>query len=142
MSFDVFQIPKSLLEKVQAILDEGKEENPERSPLQETSAPGQEHWIKSNKARFEKEYGTEKGKQVLYAKAWKMHKEETETEETEPDKKQIAVAPRHSKDGSKVLLEKGKKKDKEELEEKEKIIFNPEVHPDRITEPDKVQKTT
>jgi len=32
-----------------------------------------ENWIKSNKERFIKEYGKEKGTQVLYAKAWKMH---------------------------------------------------------------------
>lgn len=137
MSLDVFEIPQSLLDKVQAVL-EGKEEELERSPLHEVSAPGQEAWIKANKARFEKEYGAEKGKEVLYGKAWKMR-----NEETDHDKKQVAIAPRHADDGSKVILEKDKKK-KEDLEEKkaEKIIFNPEVHPDRITEPDKVQKTT
>lgn len=35
--------------------------------------PKIEKWIKSNKERFVKEYGKEKGMQVLYAKAWKMH---------------------------------------------------------------------
>lgn len=35
--------------------------------------PKIEKWIKSNKNRFVKEYGKEKGMQVLYAKAWKMH---------------------------------------------------------------------
>jgi hypothetical protein len=35
--------------------------------------PKIEAWIKSNKERFVKEYGKEKGMQVLYAKAWKMH---------------------------------------------------------------------
>lgn len=32
-----------------------------------------EKWINSNKERFVKQYGKEKGMQVLYAKAWKMH---------------------------------------------------------------------
>lgn len=35
--------------------------------------PKIEKWIKANKERFMKEYGKEKGTQVLYAKAWKMH---------------------------------------------------------------------
>jgi hypothetical protein len=35
--------------------------------------PKIEAWIKANKERFIKEYGKEKGTQVLYAKAWKMH---------------------------------------------------------------------
>jgi hypothetical protein len=90
LSFDVFDIPPSLLRKVKNVL-EGKEENPERSPLEES----------------EKE-------------------------------KQVAIAPKEGNDGAKVLMEKGKKK---KVDEGEKIILNPEVHPDRITEPDKVQKT-
>lgn len=36
-------------------------------------SPKIEKWIKANKERFVKEYGKEKGTQVLYAKAWKMH---------------------------------------------------------------------
>lgn len=35
--------------------------------------PKIEKWIKDNKERFVKEYGPKKGKEVLYAKAWKMH---------------------------------------------------------------------
>ena len=35
--------------------------------------PKIEAWIKANKERFVKEYGEKKGKEVLYAKAWKMH---------------------------------------------------------------------
>lgn len=35
--------------------------------------PKIEKWIKSNKKRFINEYGPEKGKEVLYAKAWKMY---------------------------------------------------------------------
>jgi hypothetical protein len=124
MSLEVFDIPKSLLDKVKNVLSESEnrgEESPERSPLHEVSAPGQEHWIKANKERFEKEYGPEKGKEVLYAKAWKMH------EEAEEKKK--------------LLVEKGKKKEEINEKEKETIILNPVVHPDRITEPDKNQKT-
>lgn len=32
-----------------------------------------EDWIKKNKSRFVKEYGKDKGIQVLYAKAWDMY---------------------------------------------------------------------
>lgn len=35
--------------------------------------PEIEKWIKSNKARFKKEYGEKKGTEVLYAKAWDMY---------------------------------------------------------------------
>jgi hypothetical protein len=43
--------------------------------IQEVAPPSKkiESWIKSNKERFIKQYGKEKGTQVLYAKAWKMH---------------------------------------------------------------------
>lgn len=43
--------------------------------IQEVAPPSPkiEKWIKDNKERFVKEYGKEKGMQVLYAKAWKMH---------------------------------------------------------------------
>jgi hypothetical protein len=82
MSLESFQIPQTLMDKVLSIL-EGKEENPERSPL------------------------------------------------TEDEKK-------------KLLVEKGKKKkEEEEIEEVtgEKIIINPEFHPDRQTvEPNKPSK--
>lgn len=46
----------------------------EEKPLDEVSPPGKDYetWIKKNKARFIKQYGPEKGKQVLYARAWKM----------------------------------------------------------------------
>lgn len=47
---------------------------PDEKPLDEVSPPGKDYetWIKKNKARFIKQYGPEKGKQVLYARAWKM----------------------------------------------------------------------
>lgn len=35
-----------------------------------------EKWIKSNKKRFKSEYGEKEGEKILYAKAWKMHKED------------------------------------------------------------------
>lgn len=38
------------------------------------SNPKIEKWIKDNKKRFVDEYGEKKGKEVLYAKAWKMDK--------------------------------------------------------------------
>lgn len=43
--------------------------------IQEVAPPDPkiEAWIKSNKERFIKQYGKEKGMQVLYGKAWNMH---------------------------------------------------------------------
>ena len=43
--------------------------------------PKIEKWIKDNKKRFIDEYGKEKGIEILYAKAWKMHKENDEMNE-------------------------------------------------------------
>ncbi len=54
--------------------DEDDKETVEESQLEEKAAPGQEDWIKSNKARFIKQYGKEKGLEVLYATAWKRSK--------------------------------------------------------------------
>lgn len=59
----------------------------EETNLDEVSAPGQEAWIKANKARFIARYGAKKGKEVLYAKAWKMAKEEAELNEGGPTRK-------------------------------------------------------
>ena len=39
--------------------------------INEVSPPGKEDWIKSNKDKFTKQYGKEKGMKVLYGKAWK-----------------------------------------------------------------------
>lgn len=51
-----------------------KESSDDTIDLDEVSPPGTDYetWIKKNKARFIKQYGAEKGKQVLYARAWKM----------------------------------------------------------------------
>jgi len=56
-------------------LPAGKAKGLKEEELQEVAPPNPkiEKWIKANKERFMKEYGPEKGKQVLYAKAWKMH---------------------------------------------------------------------
>ena len=45
----------------------------EEAILDEKAAPGQEEWIKSHKQDFIKQYGKDKGLQVLYATAWKRH---------------------------------------------------------------------
>lgn len=42
--------------------------------MTEVAAPGQEDWIKKNKARFIDQYGEEKGKRILYATAQKRSK--------------------------------------------------------------------
>jgi len=44
--------------------------------VNEKAPPGMEDWVKSNKAKFKKQYGDEKGTEVLYATAWKMHNKE------------------------------------------------------------------
>jgi hypothetical protein len=52
------------------------------SVISEKSAPGQEAWIKANKARFVKEYGKKKGIEVLYATAWKRSKKNESVNES------------------------------------------------------------
>jgi hypothetical protein len=52
-------------------------------PVKESTAPGQEDWIKSNKEKFIKQYGKEKGEEVLYATAWKRSKAVKESRELE-----------------------------------------------------------
>jgi hypothetical protein len=52
-------------------------------PVKESAAPGQEDWIKSNKEKFIKQYGKEKGEEVLYATAWKRSKAVKESRELE-----------------------------------------------------------
>lgn len=42
--------------------------------MTESSAPGQEGWIKKNKKHFIDQYGKKKGLEVLYATAWKRAK--------------------------------------------------------------------
>lgn len=53
----------------------------EEQELAESAAPGQEDWIKSNKDKFIKQYGKEKGEEVLYATAWKRSKAAKESQE-------------------------------------------------------------
>lgn len=43
--------------------------------VDEVAAPGQEDWIKKNKQHFIDQYGKEKGMSVLYATAWKRHRD-------------------------------------------------------------------
>ena len=47
--------------------------------LEEVAAPGQEEWIRKNKARFIDQYGKKKGLSVLYATAWKRSKKKDES---------------------------------------------------------------
>lgn len=61
----------------------GKDGLPKKK-VNEVAAPGQEDWIKANKKRFIDRYGKEKGTKILYAKAWKMAKEEVELGEAAP----------------------------------------------------------
>jgi hypothetical protein len=57
------------IDKREAGIEKAKNKLDEVAP----SDPKIEDWIKSNKERFVKEYGKEKGMKILYAKAWKMH---------------------------------------------------------------------
>lgn len=50
---------------------------PEKGMLNEKHPPGMEDWVKSNKSRFKKEYGSE-WEQYLYATAWKIHDKKSE----------------------------------------------------------------
>lgn len=63
--------------------------------INEKAAPGQEGWIKKNKARFIDQYGKKKGLEVLYATAWKRSKKEESVEEGETTK--TATGIRHTK---------------------------------------------
>ena len=71
--------------------DESKEEDKEEveesineeEVVDEVAAPGQEDWIKSNKERFIKQYGKDKGMSVLYATAWKRSKDAKSNESLE-----------------------------------------------------------
>lgn len=51
--------------------------------VDESAAPGQEGWIKKNKARFIDQYGEKKGLEVLYATAWKRSKKDESIEESD-----------------------------------------------------------
>lgn len=63
---------------------EDEEDKPvNESQLKEKAAPGQEDWIKSNKQRFIKQYGKDKGMEVLYATAWKRSKKNESLEQIE-----------------------------------------------------------
>lgn len=84
------------MKKLSQILEEIsiiEKEEAEESALDEVSPPGKDYetWIKKNKARFIKQYGPEKGKQVLYARAWKM-KNQYKTYEEELHKKKFNEA--------------------------------------------------
>lgn len=48
-----------------------------RGTINEVAPPGMEDWVKKNKERFKKEYGSDY-KSKLYATAWKMHNESVE----------------------------------------------------------------
>lgn len=68
-------VSKAISDKPITKLPAGKAKGIKEETLAEVAPPNAkiEKWIKSNKERFIKQYGKEKGTQVLYAKAWKMH---------------------------------------------------------------------
>ena len=64
-----------------AINDKDDEDDEEK--VDESAVPGQEAWIKSNKAKFVEQYGREKGMEVLYATANKRNKAVAESRDLE-----------------------------------------------------------
>lgn len=68
-------------------LPPGKAKGLKEEEINEVAPPNPkiEAWIKANKERFVKEYGEKKGKEVLYAKAWKMHGQSESGPATETD---------------------------------------------------------
>lgn len=52
------------------------------SELQEKAPPGMEQWIKDRKPEFKKRYG-DRWQEVLYATAWKQHKNESVKQDSE-----------------------------------------------------------
>ena len=70
--------------------------------IDEKAPPGMEPWIKKNKDRFKKQYGAEKGMEILYATAWRRH-EANESGEVGAQGKQATM-----KDKSDSYLSGGK----------------------------------
>jgi hypothetical protein len=66
-------------------LKEILKESEDFDKIDEVSPPGKdyEEWIKANKSRFIKQYGKEKGKKLLYARAWNMKNKFKTYEESE-----------------------------------------------------------
>ena len=60
-------------EDKQLLVEPEEDDEKDEKDVEESTAPGQEHFVKSNKAGFKKEYGKKKGTEVLYATAWKRH---------------------------------------------------------------------
>lgn len=50
--------------------------NGDEDLLLEVAPPEMENWVKSNKERFIKQYGKNRGIPILYATAWKIHNKE------------------------------------------------------------------
>ena len=80
-------VSKAIEDKPITKLPAGKAKGIKEEILDEVAPPNPkiEKWIKANKERFVKEYGKEKGTQVLYAKAWKMHGQSESGAATETD---------------------------------------------------------
>lgn len=79
----------------------GHEYPVKEEPVDEVTAPGQEDWVKSNKQRFIKQYGHDKGLEVLYATAWKRHHAANESAEcSECGMEESACTCLHEESGS------------------------------------------
>jgi hypothetical protein len=86
-----------------------------RPSLKEVAAPGKEHWIKANKARFIAKYGKEKGTKILYAKAWKDSKKLSEDKigKKTPSVEEIAKKHNITVDQVNAQIKKGIEVEKE-----------------------------
>jgi len=66
------------------------------SALFEEAPPGEEAWVNSNKDRFIKQYGQDKGLEILYATAWKQYNQKhgkSPAAPTAPSAKPATPAP-------------------------------------------------
>jgi hypothetical protein len=67
------------LQETSAMTDTGK------PIVQEVTPPGMESWVKANKSKFIKQYGQDKGLNILYSTAWDMHNKKKSEEASRMD---------------------------------------------------------
>ena len=73
LNYEKFKDVKNRLDHLDASITEEKDEE-----LKEKAPPGMEKWVKANKSKFKKEYGKDKGTEILYKTAWKKSNEAIE----------------------------------------------------------------
>jgi hypothetical protein len=86
LDYEKFKDVKNRLDHLDASITEEKDDDSDGedseekdAELKEKAPPGMEKWVKANKSKFKKEYGKDKGEEVLYATAWARHKKQVES---------------------------------------------------------------